>query len=399
MRVTQPREGEPIRLVETAKGHRYRVVIDTAPKGAARKQVTRTFDTIREARAFVDETRAAVERGSFTAPSKVTVRQLAHAWLAEREAESAAGGIREVSVNGYRSALHAVLLHIGDQPVQSLTTSDVRALLRTLATNGGKWKRGLSHRSIVYALGTLRQVLNYGVESKVLRENPAAAVKPPKKRVGDKRAIVVWSPAEVATFRPHVDTYGVGDRFDAERWLRSGMRLTLCGLRRSEVLGLDWSNVDLRDGTVRVLQGRVKTGRGRTTAHDDAKSDDSHRTVPVEAIHPGTKAALRDLWVAQGQPSAGLVIVDTLGEPVDPDTYSRRFRSLCEAAGVKDLGSIHNVRHSVATALHDNGVEPRKAASLLGHKVTTHLAFYVPTTDDGAAEAAKVAGGLFAAVQ
>lgn len=161
---------------------------------------------------------------------------------------------------------------------------------------------------------------------------------------------------------------------------------------------MDWSNVDLGNGTVRVEQGRVKTGRGRETAHYAAKSDDSHRTVPVEVIHPGTKAALRDLWVSQGQPGTGLAMVDNIGEPVDPDVYSRRFRGLSREAGVPDLGSIHNVRHTVATALHDKGVEPRKAASLLGHKVTTHLAFYVPTSDSGAAEAAEAAGRVFSAV-
>jgi len=394
MRITKPRDGEPIRLVQTAAGYRYRVVLDIATKGAPRRQVTRTFDTLREARGFVDETRTAVARGGFTAPSKVTVRELAEAWLAEREAESRAGGIREVSVNGYRSALHATLLHIGDKPAQTLAPADVRALLRTLATEGGKWKRPLSHRSIVYALGTLRQVLAYGVEAGMLPKNPAAAVKPPKSKTGDKRAIIVWSPGELAAFREHVDGLPA-DVIDADPWIRAAMRLTLCGLRRSEVLGLDWSSVDLTSGVVRVSQGRVKTGRSRATAHGEAKSDDSHRVVPVEVIHPGTKAALRDAWVKQGQPTTGLVVVDALGEPVDPDAYSRRFRALTADAGLPDLGSIHNVRHTVATALHDNGVEPRKAASLLGHKVTTHLAFYVPTTDAGAGEAAAVAGELF----
>ena len=78
-------------------GVRYRVVLDTAPPGARRRQVTRTFDTIREARDFVSETRTALVRGNFTAPSKLTVRALAEAWLADRQAESESpGGIREV---------------------------------------------------------------------------------------------------------------------------------------------------------------------------------------------------------------------------------------------------------------------------------------------------------------
>lgn len=398
MRVTQPRKDEPIRLVETSGGPRYRAVVDITPAAGRRRQVTRTFDTLREARSFVAETRAAVARGAFTAPSKVTVRALADAWLVDREADSAAGGIREVSVNGYRSALHAVLMHVGERPAQSLTPADVRALLRTLATSGGKWRRGLSHRSIVYALGTLRQVLDYGVEAGLLSRNVAAGVKPPKAKAGDKRRVVVWSAGELADFRRYVDALS-GEVLVAYPWLRVGMRLTLCGLRRSEVLGLDWRQVDLSAGAVRVEHGRVKTGRGRATAHGGAKSDDSHRTVPVEVFHIGTTAAMRELWLAQGRPSSGLVVVDALGTPVDPDVYSRRFRVLSDAAGVPDLGTIHNVRHTIATVLHDNGVEPRKAASLLGHKVTTHLAFYVPTTDDGASEAAQVAGELFTAAQ
>ncbi len=399
MRVTRPRDGEPIRLVQSATGqNRYRAVLDVAAKGAPRRQVTRTFDTLREARGFVDDTRSAVARGGFTAPSKVTLRQLAEAWLAERDAESKAGGIREVSVNGYRSALHAALLHAGDRTAQSLTPADVRALLRTLSTEGGKWQRGLSHRSVVYALGTLRQVLAFGVEAGVLGKNPAATVKPPKAKTGSRRAVVVWTPGELAALREHVDALPA-EVLDADPWLRAGMRLTLCGLRRSEVLGLDWSNVNLSKGLVDVRQGRVKTGRSRATVHGRAKSDDSQRVVPVEVMHPGTRAALRDAWLRQGKPTAGLVAMDALGEPVDPDTYSRRFRALSAEAGLPDLGSIHNVRHTVATALHDSGVEPRKAASLLGHKVTTHLAFYVPTTDSGASEAAAVAGGLFTVAQ
>ena len=390
-RVAQPKTHEPVRLIETRHGPRYRAVLDIAPAGSPRKQVTRTFDTLAEARAFVAETRMRLIHGNFSAPSKMTVRELAEAWLAEREAESLSpGGIREVSVNGYRSALSPVLIHIGDRLMQSITPTDVRALLRALATVGGQWQRGLSHRTIVYALGTLRQIYAFALENGYVAKNPAASVKPPKRKNGDKKPIKCWTPGEVVAFRMFVDSACAN-----EPWMRAAIRLTLCGLRRSEVLGLDWSRVDLGAATVRIEQGRVKTGRGSATTRGDAKSDDSHRTVPVEAIHPGTRAALRELWIAQGRPTEGLLAVDAFGKPFSPDAYSRRFRSLSREAGVSDLGSIHNVRHTVATALHDAGVEPRKAASLLGHKVTTHLSFYVPTSDSGAAEAAEVAGGLF----
>lgn len=81
-----------------------------------------------------------------------------------------------MSLNGYRSALDAPLRHVGDQLAREITPDDVETLLQTLATVGGKWGRGLSHRSVVYALATLRQVFAYGVRQGWLKSNPAADV-------------------------------------------------------------------------------------------------------------------------------------------------------------------------------------------------------------------------------
>lgn len=169
------------------------------------------------------------------------------------------------------------------------------------------------------------------------------------------------------------------------------MRLTLCGLRRSEVLGLDWSAVNLTGGSVEVRQSRVKTGRAKTTATDDPKSSASRRTVAVETIHPGTFAALRALWLVQGRPASGLVVMDAAGQSVHPDSYGDRFRSLCGEAGVPAI------RHTIATALHDAGEPPAAVAKMLGHEVTTHLASYVKATDDSSQRAASRFGAILSA--
>ena len=89
------------------------------------------------------------------------------------------------------------------------------------------------------------------------------------------------------------------------------------------------------------------------------------------------------------------MVVDAAGEPVDPDGYSARFRSLCRAAGVPALTSIHHVRHTLATALEAAGVPEHHAAALPGHDVQTYRRFYLVTDDDGATAAAKVAGNVF----
>ena len=192
---------------------------------------------------------------------------------------------------------------------------------------------------------------------------------------------------------------------ETEEWVRAGFRLTACGLRRSEVLGLAWDAVDLDAGTVRVEASRVKTGRGRVTQRDDTKSDASTRTVAVESMHPGTVAALRSLRARQaadrlaagaGYADGGLVIADALGEGIHPEVYSERWRTLTAAAGLPPI-RLHAVRHTLALMLHRGAVAPADAAAMLGHTVGTHLTYYVPKTERGAATAAARVGELLAA--
>lgn len=288
--------------------------------------------------------------------------------------------------DGYRSALSSLLDLIGDSPARELMPDEVEAAMLQLATTGGKWKRPLSHRSLIYALGGLRQVYAHALRSGWVKANPAAVVKAPGASHDDgDQGPRRWTKDQLLTFRAHVDALPL----DAEPWLKVGMRLTLCGMRRSEVLGLDWTHVNRKSGEVRIVASRTKDGRGSGSTLSGTKTANSKRTVPAETIHPGTAAALRELWLAQGRPTSGLVIVDRDGEPVQPDAYSRRFRALCSAAGVPYIGSIHNTRHTVATILKEADVPDNQAAALLGHDVATYRRFYLVTDDAGAAAAAE----------
>jgi len=389
-RLTKPRPGEPIRLTSTAAGEpRYQVVLTSTPKGTAKRhQLRRNFSTLAEARAFVDRTRTEVREGRFTASDATTLAELAEQWLSTRR------DIRVVSVEGYRQVLKPVLSAHGEARVQSITRADVERWVESWRLSGGVRGRGISHRSIVYTLGTVRQVLALGFAQGVITRNPAEGVKAPRKRADDHTEVTVWTVAELGRFLRTAD---------ADAWA-AAWRLTACGLRRSEVLGLDWSAVDWASGSVEVRQGRVKTGRAQTTATDDPKSAASRRAVPVESIHPGTMAHLRALRSVQaeqrlaagGSWGSGLVVVDAAGQGVHPDAYGERFRELCRAAGVPVI-RLHAVRHTLASALHDAGEPPAAVARFLGHTVATHLAFYVKSTDDSVTRAAVRFGAVLAA--
>lgn len=382
-----PRADEPIRREATG---RFVAVVGVRGQDGARTQRKRRFADLSDAREWVAETRTAPVLAS---DYQLTVRVLADRWLAKRAAEvGTPGGIRACTLNGYRSALSSLLDVLGEERAREVTPDDVEAALRKLATEGGKWGRPLSSRSLGYALGAVRQAYAFARRSGWVRQNPAAEAKAPRVTRLTGEAGKRWTPAELVRFREHLDAVPL----DAEPWLRAGYRLTLCGLRRSEVLGLDWSAVDTKNGQVSVRASRTKDGVGSSSSLNAPKVANSYRSVAAEVVHPGTAAALRELWLQQGRPTGGLVIKDAAGVPVQPDAFSRRFKALCKAAGVAYPGSIHQLRHTLATALQEAGVPDVQGAALLGHDVATFRKFYLVTDDDGAAAAAAVAGRLFA---
>lgn len=121
--------------------------------------------------------------------------------------------------------------------------------------------------------------------------------------------------------------------------------------------------------------------------HTDApKSSGSRRTVPVEAMHPGTLTLLRSLSARRAADrlaagpayrDSGMLVVDALGQPVRPEWYSDRFRALSRTARVPSI-TLHSVRRSLAFWLHGLGVTPADAAALLGHTVEVHLSVHLP---------------------
>jgi integrase len=378
MRVSMPKPGEPIRLITTNGGPRYRSVLDTGGKGSDRKQATRTFATLAEARAWVDETRTEVRNGVFIQPTNITVLTLFEEWLGSKT------DVRERTRYGYSEAMKPVIRRLGQERAQDVTPVAIQNLVEWLARGGGSKGQGLGHRSIVYALTTVKQVFAYGVRTGVLRSNPAAEVKPPRRRRGDKAEVATWTPENLRTF------VAAGDK---DEW-NYAWRLVACGLRRSEVCGLTWGNVDLATGAVTIVQGRVSVGRQQWVV-DDPKSDASWRTVYVEAVQPGSVALLKAAYL-KATDKAGFVLTDALGTAPHPDTVTKRFRKLCGAAEVPAI-KPHALRHTLATIAHRNGVAPRDAARMLGHSVQVHLSAYLPGDEAGAKAASEVVGKALAA--
>lgn len=386
-----PNWREPIRRILTREQVRFRVVVDaTAPGATQRRQVTRTFDSLEEARAFVEEARTEVTRSGSYAAKNETV-----ATLVERSIKSRRR-VREVTREGYTHKVQPVVALIGAKPVRDLTIRDVENLIERMTREGGKRGTPLQPLAIRAAIGVLAKALDMAVREGLATQNVARLVELPRQTQSVGEAVEHWptegrgDAATCEALHKFRLASATDERLAAAWWLSS------CGLTRADILGLRWSDIDLDKGTVTIRQGRVALAKGGSRT-DEPKSAQRRRTLPVEAFLPGTVALLKKMRANQAQErlaagsawvETGFVVIDELGSPLRPASYSYRFKRLCESAGLPPI-RLHALRHTLALNMVAAGVNPADAAAWLGHTLEVFLATYLPET--GASGIAAVA--------
>jgi integrase len=193
-------------------------------------------------------------------------------------------------------------------------------------------------------------------------------------------------PEEVAKVLQAAD----GDR-DGHLWY-----LALSGLRRGEVGGLRWSDVNQADKTLTVRVSRVAAA-GRAV-ENGPKTNASSRTLPLDE---GLAAVLRAAHKRQAEERLALgaaygggdyVACDEAGRPYHPDTLSKRWSKLVRAAGVRHI-NLHSARHTCGTTLHLRGVPLSVVAAWLGHADASVTARIYAHSQPDALKAASVTLG------
>jgi integrase len=167
------------------------------------------------------------------------------------------------------------------------------------------------------------------------------------------------------------------------------------GLRRGELLGLRWEDVDLERGTLRVGRSLVRE-EGRHTV-GETKTRRGRRQVnltprTVNALKAHRKRQLEErMRLAGAYKDRGLVFSTSVGTPVNPENLvNRSFKPLLKKAGLPEI-RFHNLRHTCATLLLSRGVHPKLVQELLGHATIAMTldtySHYLPSMGDQAAEA------------
>lgn len=301
-----------------------------------------------------------------------TVGQFLDRWLLDSVAHS-------VRPRTYASYRQMIRLHVDDDvrrlPLVKLTPQHVQALLNA------KTREGLSPRSVQYLRAILRRALAQAVRWGVVARNAAALSDSPRV---ERARFEPFSPEEARAFLAAVR----GNRLEALYTVATAL-----GLRQGEALGLRWQDIDFSHGTLRVVT-QLQRIDGKLTLVEP-KTRESRRTVSLPAVavrslHEHRVRQLEErLSAGERWQDHGLVFCTSRGTPICAVNLSREYHRLLARHEIRRI-RFHDLRHTCATLLLVQGVDPRVIMDLLGHsQISTTMDIYAHVMPDLRKEAAN----------
>ncbi|GAH19776.1 unnamed protein product [marine sediment metagenome] len=332
------------------------------PETGKRKQKLLTVrgtkkDAERELRAVLTR----IEGGVYVKPTKLTVGEYLKQWLQDYAKVNTGPRTYE----GYAGIVHAHLIPaLGSIPLVALQPQHIQTYYSKALQFGRKdGKGGLSAETIRHDHRVLFEALRHAVKQGVLIRNVAEAVDPPRPEY-----------KEMATLGPE----GVNKLLDAIRgtpYYDLFYTAIYTRLRRSELLALRWRYIDLELATLSVVETIHQLRNGEYVVRQP-KSKRGRRLI---ALSPSLAILLREHKAKQelnrmllGKPLLpnDLVFSNPDGTPLRPNSITRRFKKLADSIGFIGV-RLHDLRHTHATLMLQQGIHPKIVSERLGHSTVT----------------------------
>lgn len=321
-----------------------------------------------------------LDSGKLVASPNRTVGEYLAAWLRD----VVTPGVRPSTARRYEQFVRLHLApHVGAVKLDKLAPAHLVKLYATLA-------QALAPRTIGHVHLCLHSALETAVRWELLTRNVCDLVDPPRAR---KPEIAFLSPDQARK----VLAAARGDPLEA----LYALALTT-GMRKGEILGLKWADVDLAAATLQIRRA-ITWEKGRGLIESEPKSAAAHRTVAltdlaVDALrrhHTSQKRAR--LFAGPRWEERGLVFPNGEGRPLHPENLLRRsFAPLLERAGVPRV-RFHDLRHSAASLLLALGTHPKIVSEMLGHSsISLTLGTYSHTAPTLQRDAVAKLGDLLA---
>jgi integrase len=311
-------------------------------------------------------------------------RYLLETWLPAKQLN-----LRPSTWNGYRNliTLH-VVPHIGRLPLRRLRSHHLETLYAELLTNGRRdGKGGLDPKTVLEVHVIVHKALRDACRRGLVVRNVAAEAEAPKRRrpTDELRA---WTAQQLHAF---LDTARTERLFPAF-WLAANT-----GMRRGELLGLRWGDIDLAGGHLSINRALISVGY---QLHESCgKTRNSRRWVDLDDVTVAVLHRWRDTLadeLGRAPCDDDYVFCGSDGHPVHPDRFTQIFARLVTAAPVPRL-RLHDLRHTHATLLLKAGVPIKVVSERLGHATPGFtMATYQHVLPGMQAEAARTFASVLA---
>ena len=261
-----------------------------------------------------------------------------------------------------------VLPTLGQIPIQKLSAHQIQTFLDAKRDS---YPVGQGARTVEFCYRHLSQMLKYAMLHRWVERNEAAQLKAPVARSKRRQP---WTIVQLGHFLDTADLRGSGPVFLVE---------AATGMRRGELLGLRWRDINWERRTARIAQTVGFDPRGHVIVRARTKTASSERTIDldescIEALR-AQQARQADQQQTMGDDwqEHDLVFASGRGTPLSPRNLYREFRQVTEQANVPRI-SFHDLRHTHATLMIEQGEHIHVVSQRLGHKrVSTTMDIYV----------------------
>ena len=348
-----------------------------------RKQVKKQgYKQQRIAQQALTKALAEIDGGRLVGADKQTVEMFLNGWIASYERSQT---VKPTTAHLAKATInHALIPALGAVRLIALDVKTIEKFLGDLLENGRTENKsnqpvGLSPKYVRNIFGVLHRALNDAVRWGVLPHNPATNVELPRY---ERSPIKPWSGEQAGTFIQYAET-------KKDPYYAIWRLLLVTGLRRGELVGLRWSDVDMPEGKITVSQTRVMAGNKCITT--TPKSRAGSRTISID---PNTVIALAQLKNEQeyraeqlGSWQTDLIATTDDGRPLPPTWLYLRFKSAQRGSGLPFI-HLHQARHTAVTWQLSVGTPAHIVSTRTGHRKTSTTtdvyAHFMPEQDNQA---------------
>jgi len=326
--------------------------IDLGWNGGKRSRKVVSAQTRGEVVRRLRELQPTIAQGIIPAPDRLTVATYLNSWVTERIPGTVTTRTQELYERAVRDYINP---SVGKIRLNKLAPSDVSRMLQDLEG------RGYSPATKRMARATLRRALRMAEQDGILTRNVASIAEGPKLDYSEGRSL---SPEQAKIFLQAVK----GHRHEGAYVIALSL-----GLRRGEILGLCWNDIEASEGTV-VLHVRRQLIRDKSGVQlVDLKTVGSRRVLHlsrplVELLEQHrTRQEAEELVVGKRWKNEHeLIFTSNVGTPLDPEAFGRTVPKICKEVGLGHW-SIHELRHSCASLLMAMEVPLEVVSEQLGH--------------------------------